>query len=134
MELNETDVVRHTNVISVRIPKTIVGTGTWPEVPSSFTDIEQNIIEANSHPPIPGIDGYWQIWDAESDCYKPSAYPLPDAAANAVYVPHVSDKKILSFTIENHPTDVPEPVDLNPNDEWSTIDDDGVTDYMWETL
>lgn len=53
----------------------------------------------------------------------------------AVYVPHISEKKILSFTIEYEPGEVPEPVDLNPSDEWSGIEGSGIeTDYIWETM
>lgn len=53
----------------------------------------------------------------------------------AVYVPHVSEQKILTFTIESEPTEVPDPVDLNPTDEWSGIDgSEVVTDYVWEVI
>ena len=53
----------------------------------------------------------------------------------AVYVPHISAQKILTFTIEEEPGEIPEPVDLNPNDEWSEIEGDGVvTDYIWEQM
>lgn len=53
----------------------------------------------------------------------------------AVYVPHISEQKILSFTIEDEPGDVPDPVDLNPHDEWSDIDDSEiVSDYVWEKM
>jgi len=51
-------------------------------------------------------------------------------ASGATFIPHVSDDLILSWTndggLEN-----PEPVDLNPFDEW--IDDDGEleSDYIW---
>ncbi|MCI9433376.1 hypothetical protein AALB19_00905 [Oscillospiraceae bacterium 50-58] len=31
----------------------------------------------------------------------------------AVYVPHISDEKVLSFTIEKTPAKVPDPVDLS---------------------
>lgn len=34
-------------------------------------------------------------------------------ADGAVYVPHIDDKKVLSFTIEKEPDKVPDPVDLN---------------------
>ena len=34
-------------------------------------------------------------------------------ADGAVYVPHIDDKKVLSFTIEKAPDKVPDPVDLN---------------------
>ena len=53
----------------------------------------------------------------------------------AVYVPHLSDRKILSFTIEDKPTGVPEPVDLNPWDEWFDMDESGLkSDYIWEDM
>lgn len=159
--------IRHTNVITVRIPKTIIGDGVWPEIPTSFTDIEQSILEANAHPPIPGENGYWKIWDTVKDEYVVSSYPLPSVSPGAsitdvsvsedgellvqysdgsiknlgsiagqdgaVYVPHISDRKVLSFTIEEEPQGVPDPVDLNPNDEWGDIDG-GSTDYVWEEI
>ena len=34
-------------------------------------------------------------------------------ADGAVYVPHINDQKILSFTIEQSPGKIPDPVDLN---------------------
>lgn len=54
----------------------------------------------------------------------------------AVYVPHISAQKVLTFTIEDEPDGIPNPVDLNPNDEWSGIGDGSgvVTDYVWERL
>lgn len=54
-----------------------------------------------------------------------------------VYVPHVDERKVLTFTIEDEPGEVPEPVDLNPADEWSGIGGDGeevVTEYVWESI
>lgn len=57
-----------------------------------------------------------------------------------VYVPHIDEHKVLTFTIETESGEVPEPVDLNPNDEWSDIgegsmDSPGVeTGYVWEDM
>lgn len=51
-----------------------------------------------------------------------------------VYVPHVDAHKVLTFTVENAAGEIPEPVDLNPNDEWSGIEDGGDSDYIWEEL
>ena len=51
-----------------------------------------------------------------------------------IYIPHMSEDKILSWTIEDAPGDVPEPVDLDPNDEWDPIDDDGETNYHWSNI
>lgn len=53
----------------------------------------------------------------------------------AVYVPHVDVHKVLTFTIETEPKGVPEPVDLNPSDEWGPIEEQEVTtDYVWEEM
>lgn len=53
----------------------------------------------------------------------------------AVYVPHISAQKVLTFTIEEEPDGVPDPVDLNPHDEWSGIDgSEVVSDYIWEQM
>lgn len=53
----------------------------------------------------------------------------------AVYVPHISERKVLTFTIEDEAGEIPEPVDLNPNDEWSEIEgDEVVSDYIWEPM
>ena len=53
----------------------------------------------------------------------------------AVYVPHMSERKILSWTIEDKPNGIPDPVDLNPFDEWQDIDSSSIeSDYIWEQL
>lgn len=53
----------------------------------------------------------------------------------AVYVPHIDEHKVLTFTLEEKPAGVPDPVDLNPFDEWSDIESDGiVSDYVWEQM
>lgn len=51
-----------------------------------------------------------------------------------VYVPHVDDRKVLTFTIEEQPGEVPPPTDLNPHDEWSGIGPGGTSDYIWEPM
>ena len=40
----------------------------------------------------------------------------------AVYVPHIDERKVLTFTIETMPSGVTGPVDMNPNDEWATME------------
>lgn len=65
--------------------------------------------------------------------------PIPEELApdtssgpSVVYVPAIDDKKILSWTIQEVTGDlvVPNPTDLNPYDEW--VDDETVSDYIWE--
>lgn len=58
----------------------------------------------------------------------------------SVYVPHVDTHKVLTFTVKSEPGEVPAPVDLNPNDEWSDIGENSMdspgaqTDYVWENM
>lgn len=60
----------------------------------------------------------------------------------AVYVPHVDNHRVLSFTVETEPGEIPDPVDLNPNDEWGPMgdewgsvgDNDTMTNYVWEEI
>ena len=55
---------------------------------------------------------------------------LPDnLQSGVVFVPEISDKKILSWT-NNGGLNNPAPVDLNPYDEW--VDDETVSEYVWE--
>ena len=55
-----------------------------------------------------------------------------EGASGATFIPHISENKILSWTNDKNLPN-PEPVDLNPFDEWW---DDGETgsdsDYIWE--
>ena len=55
-----------------------------------------------------------------------------DCGPSVVYVPTIDDKKILSWTVKEATEDmvVPEPVDLNPNDEWT--EDETESEYVWE--
>lgn len=108
---------QHTNVVSAYIPKSLTGIGTWPEVPTEFVQAEANILELNSHPPIPGDNGYWMIWDLESHGYTESEFPLPDVhdgpagADGTTFTPSVSVDGVISWTndggLEN-----PAPVDI----------------------
>lgn len=55
----------------------------------------------------------------------------------AVVVPHIDERHVLTFTLETEVTELPGPVDLNPNDEWSSMEDETagiVSDYIWEEM
>lgn len=69
---------RHTNVVSAHIPKSLTGVGSWPQVPTEFTQIEANITELYQHPPVPGSNGYWLVWDPDKDEYVESQLPVSD--------------------------------------------------------
>lgn len=71
---------RHTNVVSAHIPKSLTGVGNWPEVPTEFYQVEANILELYQHPPVPGSNGYWLVWDSDADEYVESQLALPDVS------------------------------------------------------
>lgn len=68
--------VQHSNVISVFVAESLTD-GDWPASPSEFTRLESNVREMNCHPPIPGENGFWMLWELDSHSYKESAFPLP---------------------------------------------------------
>lgn len=71
------ETVRHTNVLRVLVPESLSG-GDWPASPSEFIRLEANVRELNSHPPIPGGNGCWMVWELESHSYMESEFPLPE--------------------------------------------------------
>lgn len=74
------DLVRHTNVLQVLVPKSLSGSATWPTVPSAVEQVLQQMEELNQHPPYPGDDGYWMVWDLDTHAYVESQLPLPPVA------------------------------------------------------
>ena len=71
------DVIHHTNAVQVYVPETIVGPGTWPVLPTEFSQAEANIKELNAHPPVPGENGYWMLWDLDAHSYVQSQLVVP---------------------------------------------------------
>ena len=61
--------VRHTNAIRVFVPESLSGDAQWPELPTEFSQAEADIRSLNAHPPIPGEDGFWLLWDLEAERY-----------------------------------------------------------------
>lgn len=82
------DVVRHTNQIQVFIPDSLSGDAQWPEVPSEFTEVEQNIIAINNNPPKPGPDGNWLIYNPDTGEYEESDIPLPGGGGFGYEIGH----------------------------------------------
>ena len=70
---------RHTNIAVTCIHRSMTGVGAWPQVPTEFAQIEANITELYQHPPVPGSNGYWLVWDSDADEYVESQLPLPEA-------------------------------------------------------
>lgn len=52
-----------------------------------------------------------------------------------VYIPHIDDDHVLSWTVEDKEGEIPKPVDLTDKDEWEPVEDSEVeTDYVWEPM
>lgn len=55
-------------------------------------------------------------------------------ASGAIFTPHIDENKILTWTCDQD-LPVPDPVDLNPFDEWSTVPEEGIeSEYEWEFI
>ena len=95
--------VRHTNVLQVVVPTSLVGDGTWPELPSEFSQAEKRIRELNAHPPIPGEDGFWMIWNPDTGQYEQSEFPLPEGGGvgsdGGYYTPEVTQTSETTMTV-----------------------------------
>lgn len=70
--------VYHSDTFEIWVKYSIDPGAVYDPVPSEFYQIEDNITEINNHPPKPGENGYWLIWDVTTHQYKESAIPLPD--------------------------------------------------------
>lgn len=82
MQLRATqgELVKYTNQFHAYVGASLSGDAQWPTVPTEFTQVEQNILDLNQHPPYPGDAGYWMTWDLESGAYVQSRLPLPPVA------------------------------------------------------
>ena len=75
--------VRHTDLLRAFVSPSLSGDANWPTVPSEFSQVEQRILELNSHPPVPGENGFWLIWDPNADAYRESEYPVSEGMGYA---------------------------------------------------
>lgn len=80
------DKVKHSDTFDAWVKYSIEPGSTYDPVPSEFYQIEQNITKINNHPPKPGNNGYWLIWNVETKQYEESNIPLSDGT-----LPEVSD-------------------------------------------
>ena len=78
------ETVRHTNKIGVNIPDSLSGDAQWPEIPSEFTQLEQRMEDLNAHPPTPGANGLWMLWNPDTGEYEESDIPLPEGSGYAI--------------------------------------------------
>ena len=94
------DQVRHTNVITAYNSRSLSGAGQWPTLPTEWIQAEKDIKELNAHPPVPGSNGYWLLWDLSSRSYQESDLPVPVGPAGPPNVLEIG-------TVETLPADQP---------------------------
>ena len=79
-----------TNVVSLRLEKSNT---LWEQ---EATEPQQSwmakIIDLNNHPPIPGNNGYWLIWDTDRGAYVESDLPLPEVSSGGGSWSQISGK------------------------------------------
>ena len=80
------DKVYHTDTFDVWVKYSIDPGKVYDPVPSEFYQIEFNITSMNNHPPKPGNNGYWLVWNVPKQEYEESDVPLPEGT-----LPEVSD-------------------------------------------
>lgn len=78
--------VYHTDTFDVWVKYSIDPGKVYDPVPSEFYQIESNITSMNNHPPKPGNNGYWLVWNVTKQEYEESDIPLPEDT-----LPDVSD-------------------------------------------
>lgn len=75
--------VRHTNIVTAYNFRSLSGAGQWPTLPTEWIQAEKDIKELYAHPPVPGEDGYWQLWDLTTHSYQPSQLVVPGLSIQA---------------------------------------------------
>ena len=79
-----------TNVVSLRLAKS---NALWtPGAPEPQPSWLAKIIDLNNHPPIPGDNGYWMLWDTDSGAYVESDLPLPEVSSGGGSWSQISGK------------------------------------------
>ena len=68
-----------TNVVSLRLEKS--NTLWEQDAPEPQPSWLAKVIDLNNHPPVPGNNGYWMLWDTDSGAYVESDLPLPEVSS-----------------------------------------------------
>ena len=79
-----------TNVVSLRLEKSST---LWEQdAPEPQQSWMAKIIDLNNHPPVPGNNGYWLLWDTDRGAYVESDLPLPEVSGGGVSWNQISGK------------------------------------------
>ena len=66
-----------TNVVAIKLEKS---NDLWvKDAPEPTPSWITKLIDISNHPPIPGSNGFWLLWDPDADEYVESQLPLPEA-------------------------------------------------------
>ena len=79
-----------TNVVSLRLAKS---NALWtPDAPEPQPSWLAKIIDLNNHPPVPGDNGYWLLWDTDRGAYVESDLPLLEVSSGVGSWSQISGK------------------------------------------
>ena len=79
-----------TNVVSLRLEKS--NTLWEQDAPEPQPSWLAKIIDLNNHPPVPGDNGYWLLWDTDRGAYVESDLPLPEVSGGGGSWSQISGK------------------------------------------
>lgn len=79
-----------TNVVALQLEKS--NTLWEQDAPEPQPSWLAKIIDLNNHPPIPGENGYWLIWDTDRGAYVESDLPLPEVSSGGGSWSQISGK------------------------------------------
>lgn len=84
--INDDGRVYHSDMFDCWVKQAVLDPCSCSPVPSEFYQIERTITDINNHPPTPGENGYWMIWNPTTRKYEESTVDLPEGT-----LPEVSD-------------------------------------------
>ena len=79
-----------TNVVALQLEKS--NTLWEQDAPEPQPSWLAKIIDLNNHPPVPGDNGYWLLWDTDKGAYVESDLPLPEVSGGGGSWSQISDK------------------------------------------
>ena len=79
-----------TNVVALQLEKSNT---LWEhDAPEPQQSWLAKVIDLNNHPPVPGNNGYWLIWDTDRGAYVESDLPLPEVSSGGGSWSQISGK------------------------------------------
>ena len=90
------DKVQHSDAFDAWVKYSIEPGETYNPVPSEFYQIEANVTEINNHPPYPGDNNKWMIWDVDRHEYVESDIEIANVADEAEALEALSECDIIT--------------------------------------